>query len=250
MEDARVLDGRVAIITGGSQGIGEAVTRRFVSEGASVVIVARNEDKALLRRLDTDRASFVVGDVSDVATAERVFATAAGEFGRVDILVNNAAIDYSGVQLVDTPTSDIMRVFDVNTLGAIYMLQEAARRMQDGVGGAVVNVISRAGLVGIAGMSIYGASKGALASLTRAAAVELAPYGIRVNAVAPSATDTPMMRTWIEQQVDPGAFERELVRGLLEERLARPEEVADAILFLASSASAYVTGICLPVDGG
>ena len=142
------------------------------------------------------------------------------------------------------------RVFDVNALGSIFMLQEAVRHMKDHGGGAVVNVISRAGLVGIPGMAVYGASKGALASLTRAAAVELIPFGIRVNAVAPGATDTPMMRTWIDEQPDPPAFERLLVAGLLEERLAQPDEVAAAILFLASPESSYVTGACLPVDGG
>lgn len=252
MSRRRALEGRVAIVTGGTQGIGEAVTRLFIAEGASVMLVARSEDKAavLLQEVGSDALSFVAGDVSHSETAHRVVEAALEAFGRVDILVNNAAIDYSGIQLVEAAEEDIRRVFDVNTFGAIFMLQEVARHMRDHGGGAVVNVSSRAGLVGIPGMSVYGASKGALASLTRAAALELAPFGIRVNAVAPGATDTPMMRSWIADQTDPVTFERELVAGLLEERLARSEEVAEAILFLASSASSYVTGVSLPVDGG
>src|SRR6185436_15434054 len=113
--------------------------------------------------------------------------------------------------LVESAPQEIRRVFEVNTHGSIFMLQEAARHMRDHGGGAIVNVLSRAGLVGIPGMTIYGASKGAIYSLTRAAAIELAPLGIRVNSVAPGATETPMMRTWIEDQPDPPAFEREIV---------------------------------------
>jgi len=252
MSSERALDGRVAIVTGGTQGIGEAVTRLFVSVGASVLLVARNESnaEALLDELGSDRASFVSADVSEPQTARRSVAAALERFGRLDILVNNAAIDYSGIDLVDSLEEDIRRVFDVNTLGAIFMLQEAARHMKAGEGGSVVNVLSRAGLVGIPGMSVYGAAKGALASLTRAAAIELAPFGIRVNAVAPGATETPMMRTWIDHQPDPVRFEHRIVEGLLGERLARSDEVAEAILYLAGPASSYVTGACLPVDGG
>jgi NAD(P)-dependent dehydrogenase (short-subunit alcohol dehydrogenase family) len=247
-----ILDERVAIVTGGTQGIGEAVVRRFVAEGASVVVVARTGTKAeaLAQELGPHRVLDTAGDVSDAETAVRVVGATVERFGRLDILVNNAAIDYSGVELVDSSEEDIRRVFEVNTIGAIFMLQEAARHMQDHKGGAIVNVISRAGLVGIPGMSVYGASKGALASLTRTAAVELAPFGIRVNSVAPGATETPMMRTWIEDQPDPASFERGIVAGLLGNRLAHPEEVSEAILFLASPTSSYVTGVCLPVDGG
>jgi len=252
VSDRGALEGRVAIVTGGTQGIGEAVARLFVAQGAAVLAVARTPKKArgLLQELGNERVAFVSGDVSRPDTAHRTVRTAQERFGRVDILVNNAAIDYSGVPLMETPEEDVREVFNVNTLGATFMLQAVARHMRDHGGGVVVNVISRAGLVGIPGMSVYGASKGALASLTRAAAAELAPFGIRVNAVAPGATDTPMMRSWIAEQTDPTSFERSLASGLFEERLARPEEVADAILYLAGPASSYVTGVCLPVDGG
>jgi NAD(P)-dependent dehydrogenase (short-subunit alcohol dehydrogenase family) len=252
MPDEGRLEGSVAIITGGTQGIGEAVARLFVSEGAAVLLVARTQDRSdgLIKELGESAVSFLRGDVSDPNIARLAVRAANDVFGRLDILVNNAAMDYSGVQLVDTPPEDIRRVFEVNTFGAIFMLQEAAKHMKGHGGGVVVNVVSRAGLVGVPGMAIYGASKGALVSLTRAAAVELASSGIRVNAVAPGATETPMMRSWIDEQLDPLSFEHDIVAGLLGERLARSDEVADAILFLASPSSSYVTGTCIPVDGG
>jgi NAD(P)-dependent dehydrogenase (short-subunit alcohol dehydrogenase family) len=246
------LEGQVAIVTGGTQGIGEAVVRLFVAEGASVVVVARTPDGGdrLTEELGRSQVSFLRADVSDPNTARLAVRAAIDEFGRLDILVNNAAIDHSGVELVDAQSEDVRRVFEVNTYGAIFMLQEAARHMKAHSGGAVVNVLSRAGLVGIPGMTIYGASKGAIASLTRAAAVELSSSGIRVNAVAPGATETPMMRSWIDEQPDPVDFEHGIVANLLDERLARSDEVAEAILFLAGSSSSYVTGACLSVDGG
>jgi len=249
---ARTLDGRVAIITGGTQGIGRSVAELFVKAGAKVVLIARTSTAGaeLVETLGASLAALVQGDVAEPMTARHAVATAVERFGRLDVLVNNAAIDYSGIPLVESAPQEIRRVFEVNTHGSIFMLQEAARHMRDHGGGAIVNVLSRAGLVGIPGMTIYGASKGAIYSLTRAAAIELAPLGIRVNSVAPGATETPMMRTWIEDHPDPPAFEREIVSGLTEERLARPDEVAEAILFLASDLASYVNGACLTVDGG
>jgi NAD(P)-dependent dehydrogenase (short-subunit alcohol dehydrogenase family) len=140
-------------------------------------------------------------------------------------------------------------VTEINFLGALWTMQAAARAML-GRGGAIVNVASRTGIVGVPTMSVYGATKAALLSLTRAAAVELAASGIRVNAVAPGLTDTPLVQAWIAEQPDPEAFRAARVASVPQGRFATPEEVAEAILFLASDASRHVTGVTLPVDGG
>lgn len=248
----RRLEGRVAIVTGATSGIGAAISRLFAAEGASQVLAALSEEaeigEGLVRTYGREAAVFVGADVSDPGTARRAVRCALDSFGRVDILVNNAGIDFSGIPLLESGIDECRRVFDVNFFGALLMLQESARAMLTS-GGSIVNIVSRAAVVGIAEMGIYGASKGALLTLTKAAAVELAP-AVRVNAVAPGPTDTGMMRTWISQQPDPASFERQLASTNPQGRLANPNEIALAVLYLASSESSHVTGVVLPVDGG
>jgi NAD(P)-dependent dehydrogenase (short-subunit alcohol dehydrogenase family) len=254
------LDGQVAIITGGASGIGAAVTRRFAEEGALQVLVGLpGEDgqaAALIEELGPDRAVFVAGDVTEAETAARATGAAMRRFGGLDVLVNNAGLDYSGVHVLESDLRFSRRVMEVNFFGPLLMLQAAAQVMTASPvatpgppSGAIVNVASRAGVVGVPSMAVYGASKAALISLTRTAALELAPT-IRVNAVAPGATETPMMRTWIDEQDDPVAFEAALAATVPLGRLARPDEVADAVLYLASREASHVTGVVLPVDGG
>jgi NAD(P)-dependent dehydrogenase (short-subunit alcohol dehydrogenase family) len=130
------------------------------------------------------------------------------------------------------------------------MLRECGRAMCERGGGSIVNVTSRNASVGVTSMGAYAAAKGALLSLTRVAAIEWAPYRVRVNAVAPGLTDTPLVRAWISEQSDPAGFEKQLVDSVPLGGLAKPEEVAQAILYLASDESAHVTGASIPVDGG
>ena len=246
------LRGKVAIVTGGASGIGAAIAGRFAGEGASQVLLGLpgEKDKAdgLRSRLGEETTEFVGGDITDPATAALTVKAALERFGRLDILVNNAGIDYSGVDLLDTELEYSHRVMDVNFFGTLLMTQAAGRVMRP-AGGAIVNVASRAGVVGVPTMAVYGASKAALVSLTRTAALELAP-SIRVNAIAPGATETPMMRTWIDEQDDPASFERSLAASIPMGRLARPREIADAVLFLASDEASHITGTILPIDGG
>ncbi len=250
----------MAIVTGGASGIGAAVVRRFAEEGARQVIVGLPSEEqraaSLVDELGRERAVFVAGDVTEAGTAERAAGVALERFARLDVLVNNAGLDYSGVHVLESDLEFSRRVMEVNFFGSLLMLQAAARAMRasppargESPSGAVVNLASRAGVVGVPSMAVYGATKAALISLTRSAALELAP-AIRVNAVAPGATETPMMRTWIEEQDDPGAFEAALAATVPLGRLARPEEVADAVLFLASREASHVTGVVLSVDGG
>ena len=244
------LEGKVAIVTGATVGIGEAVSRAFVREGArTVLLVARSQDA--LEGLATElgpAAAAHPGDVSDPATARAVVARAAG-FGGLDILVNNAGLDLV-TPVLETSEADARRIFDVNLFGALFLLQEAARALAARGGGAIVNVSSRTATAGVPGMAVYGASKGALEALSRAAAVELAPHQVRVNAVAPGLTRTRMNEEWVGAQEDPEAFLRRLEAAVPQGRLAQPEDVAAAIVYLASDEARHVTGVTLAVDGG
>ena len=236
--------GRTAIITGYTRGIGEATARRLGREGANLVLVART--RTALPGLPDDTV-IVQGSVADPATADRAVGSAIERFGALDVLVNNAGVDYAS-DLLAAEESDVRRVFDTNFFGALLMLQASAREMAPG--GAIVNVTSRLASIGVATMTIYGASKGALLSLTRGAAIDLAGCGIRVNAVAPGMTATPLFEEWLADQADP-ADARTATEGTIPQgRIGTPDDVAAAIAFLASEDAAHITGASVPVDGG
>jgi NAD(P)-dependent dehydrogenase (short-subunit alcohol dehydrogenase family) len=238
--------GKVVVVTGATAGIGSATARRLAAEDATLVLTGRNRDAAEALLADLEKASFVDGDVRERATADRVVASALERHGRLDVLVNNAAIDHTG-DVLEALIEEVRALFDVNVFGAIHMLQAAGRAMR-GRGGAIVNVTSRLASIGVPTMAMYSAAKGALLSLTRGAAVELAPDGIRVNAVAPGMTRTPLFEAWA------AAEGREVVdaaaAAIPQGRFATPEDVAAAIAFLASDDAAHITGASLPVDGG
>jgi len=244
------LDGKVAVVTGGTSGIGETTVRLFAGEGARVVIVARRREpgERLVADLGPEAARFVCGDVADEATARDAVGVAE-EWGGLDILVNNAAMDWTS-RIVETSEADVRRVLDTNFFGAFLMLREAARKMLERRRGSIVNVTSRNASVGLPTMAVYAAAKGALLALTRAAAIEWASEGVRVNAVAPGLTRTPLVRTWLDDQEDPAEFEQQVVSTIPQRRMGEPADVANAILFLASDESLHVTGVSLAVDGG
>jgi NAD(P)-dependent dehydrogenase (short-subunit alcohol dehydrogenase family) len=246
----RRLSGKTAIVTGGTMGIGEAVVRRFVEEDARLVVVARNAERGeqLVAELGADRVRFVAGDVTDPAVSDAAV-SAAEALGGVDVLVNNAAVDFTS-DLLATDDDDVRRVFETNFFGAYLMLTRAARAMRATGGGSIVNVSSRVASIGVPSMVVYGATKGALLALTRGAAVELAPHGIRVNAVAPGLTATPLVDAWIGQQDDPATFGAAIADTIPQRRIGTPEEVAAAIAYLAADESGHVTGASIPIDGG
>jgi NAD(P)-dependent dehydrogenase (short-subunit alcohol dehydrogenase family) len=189
---------KVAIVTGATAGIGAATARRLAAEGAALVLSGRSHERgaAIAGELG---ATFVAGDLVDPDVPEAIVAAAVERHGRVDALVNNAAIDHTG-DLLATPAGEVRELFEVNVFAALRMLQAAGRVMAGQGGGAIVNVSSRLATIGVPTMSVYSASKGALLALTTAAAVELAPQGIRVNAVAPGMTRTPLFEAWLDAE--------------------------------------------------
>jgi meso-butanediol dehydrogenase/(S,S)-butanediol dehydrogenase/diacetyl reductase len=239
------FDRRVVIVTGGASGIGEATARAFAAEGARVVIadIDRERGQTVAREID---ARFEPTDVGDEAEIARLLEGTAQSLGRIDVLVSNAFA--TAVGPIEKLTLEGWRLTQAVTLEAVFTgLRAVAPLMRQQGGGAVVNVASISGLGGDRGLAAYNAAKGAVINLTRTAALELAASGIRVNAVCPGVIDTPAVRRAFSV-----APEREapVCAAVPLRRLGRPEEVATAILFLASEEASYVTGATLVVDGG
>lgn len=250
------VEGKVAVVTGGSSGIGLATAEKLVREGAAVVIAARGEERgnaAAAKLGEAGRAAFVRADVSRPDDVEALFAATVELFGSVDILVNNATdTEPRPARSGDLDEATFHRMFQADLMGAWRCQTAALRRMlAQKRGGAIVNVSSVAGLVAAPGGAPYGASKAGIVNLTRTTAVEYARDGIRVNAVCPGFTDTPSLWTNLERS---GANLSE-VRNIFSQaiplgRVGRPDEIAEAIVWLGSDAASFVTGSILVVDGG
>ena len=213
-----------------------------------LMVARRAERGAALAAELGGRAHFLAGDVADPATAEAAVASAVERFGGLDVLVNNAGLDHTA-PLATAPLGPVREVFEVNFFGALRFMQAAAAGMFDR-GGAIVNVTSRLASIGVPEMSLYGASKGALLALTKGAAVEWAPRRVRVNAVAPGMTETPLFRQWNEAAADPAAARARVEAAIPQGRLGTTAEVAAAVAYLASEEASHVTGASLPIDGG
>jgi len=243
------FDGEVAVVTGGTRGIGRAVATRLAERGATVV-ATYHEDDAAADETAATLASFPTEttverfDVADYETVAATFETVADRYGPPTVLVNNAGTVADGL-LVRMSPEQWQRVIDVNLTGTFYCTREAARRMlrRDDRGGRIVNVASVAAQHGGAGQANYAASKAGVLGLTRAAARELGGKGIRVNAVAPGYTDTDLL-------ADSRGYESAVETNTASGRTATPEEVADVITFLASDAASYINGEVVRVDDG
>jgi NAD(P)-dependent dehydrogenase (short-subunit alcohol dehydrogenase family) len=243
--------GRAAIVTGASQGIGCATAERLSAEGCAVCLVAAPADAdALEKAAEAIRAiggsAFaVVGDVAEPATAERAVQETLQRATRLDYLVSNAGIFYVE-DVFEASLEHLEHLLRVNVRGHYLMAIESARAMARRDGGAVVCTASTAALVGEERMVAYNASKGGAAALGRSLAVDLAPYGIRVNVIAPGWVDTP--QNW-DVRDDPAAWSKHRARVPLD-RMAQPEEIASVIAFLLSDEASYLTGAFVLVDGG
>ncbi|MQA10317.1 MAG: SDR family oxidoreductase [Pseudonocardiaceae bacterium] len=240
------FDGKTAIVTGGSEGIGFAIAEGLAGAGARVVLVARRED-VLKQAVDAlgENASYVVGDVLDDDTARRAVAHAVDTYGSLDLLVSNAGTLMPGA-VAEQPLEQIDAMIGTNLRGPISFVRHAAPAMGDS--SAVVIVSSATGRMPMAGQGIYGATKAALNYLVPTWAMELAPKGIRVNGVCPGGTYTPALRAAIS--AIPG-LDDITVRTNLIKRIANPSEIAHPVLtLLDNSVSGYVTGSVWDIDGG
>ncbi|HSB45881.1 MAG TPA: SDR family oxidoreductase [Nitrospira sp.] len=244
------LEGKVAVVTGGNAGIGEAIAKRFAEEGASVVVTGRRQREldrvvSVIRR-SKGEALAVAGSVADEAHAQNVARRALDSFGRVDILVNNAGIGDFGKRLHEIDDATWANVLDVNLTGVFRMTRAIIPQMLKQGRGAIVNISSIASLVGIATLSAYAASKGGLDALTRALAIDYAKDGIRCNVVNPGLIDTPMAAPLM---ADPERLKPILAQYAIS-RPGTTEEVANMVLYLASDEAAWVTGGTFTIDGG
>ena len=247
------LKGKVAIITGALGGQGQVAVARFVKEGACVVasdLASRpNGDVAALAKAKPDALVYVGGDVRDAKLPEKLVKTAVKRFGRLDVLFNNHGL-MVGKSFLETTTEELDGLLSVNLRAPFLLSQAAARVMAKQGGGSIIHNSSVGGIVGFPTMAAYGASKGGLAQLARGMATDLAPCGIRVNAICPGVVDTQMPRRYLKDVEDKEGAMRHMESMHLLNRLARPEEIVNVALFLASDEASYMTGAVIPVDGG
>jgi NAD(P)-dependent dehydrogenase (short-subunit alcohol dehydrogenase family) len=241
---------RTAVVTGATSGIGEATARALYAEGYQVVLTGRSTSSGenLAQKLGP-RARFVAADLTHAGSAALIVEEALSLSGRLDVLVNNAGIDHTG-DILTTQLDEVRAVFETNSFATFSMLQAAGAAMMTRGGGSIINITSRLASVGVPSMGVYAASKGAVLALTISAAVELAPYNIRVNAVAPGMTRTPLYDEWLAGLPDPQAAAKKVSAGIPLGRIAEAQDVAAVVAFLASDRAAYVTGASIPVDGG
>jgi 3-oxoacyl-[acyl-carrier protein] reductase len=240
------LEGKVAFITGAAQGIGAAIARALAGEGCNIVISDINLDLALQTAAAIKQQGVktlaVRANVADIAEVEQAVKQASAEFGRIDILVNNAGITRDGL-LVRMKPEDWEMVLKINLTGAFNMLHEVAPLMMKAKSGKIINIASIVGLMGNFGQANYAAAKAGMIGLTKTAARELASRGVTVNAIAPGFIDTEMTRKLTDEVKE--KLKAQIPMG----KLGQPEDVAQAVLFLATGAD-YITGQVISVNGG
>jgi NAD(P)-dependent dehydrogenase (short-subunit alcohol dehydrogenase family) len=244
------FEDKVVIITGAAAGIGQATAIAFAEKDARVVVADREVKKGKeTSSLIGGDAFFIEINVANSESVKNMVKEITKRFGRIDILVNNAGIYYQG-DVIETPEEEWDKVIAVNLKGVYLCSHYVIPVMLRGNGGVVVNVASEAGLVGIAGQVAYNASKAGVISLTKSMAVDFGRQGVRVNAVCPGTTETPMVKNALKKSKDPEKERRKLEEYRPLNRLGRPEEIAAAILAMASDHLGYATGSVLSIDGG
>ncbi|WP_397543790.1 SDR family oxidoreductase [Roseovarius salis] len=241
------LEGKTAIVTGGASGFGEGIVRKFVAEGAQVMIADINGDKAAALA-DELGASACAVDVSDPASVRALGLAAEKTLGNVEIVVNNAGVTHLPQPLEEVPEEEFDRVFAVNCKSVYLTARVFVPRMKGGNGGAILNVASTAGVSPRPRLNWYNASKGWMNTATKAMAVELAPSGIRVNAINPVAGETPLLSTFMGE--DTPEMRAKFLSTIPIGRFSTPEDMGNAACYLCSDEASMVTGVCMEVDGG
>jgi NAD(P)-dependent dehydrogenase (short-subunit alcohol dehydrogenase family) len=245
------LDGKIAVITGGSSGIGLATAQRFVDEGAYVFITGRRQSEldAAVRQIGKNNVTGVQGDVSNLEDLDQLYATVKQQKGRIDVLFANAGIG-EFAPLGEISEAHFDKTFDINVKGLLFTVQKALPLFQDDGGSSIILNVSIAASKGVEALSVYNATKAAIRSFARTWTVELKHRKIRVNAISPGPIDTPGVNGLAQTKEQIEQIKTSLMASVPMGRMGNPDEVAKAASFLASDDSSYVTGIELFVDGG
>lgn len=241
------LEGKTAIVTGGASGFGAGIARRFVAEGARVIIADIEGARAVKTALDIG-AEAIETDISDAASVSRLAEKAASYWGGTDILVNNAGIGHSPMALEDLAEAEFDRLLSVNVKSLYLTARVFAPAMKARRAGVILNIASTGGVSPRPRLAWYNASKGYVIAATRAMAVELAPFGVRVNAINPVAGETPLLKTFMGE--DTPEMRSKFLSTIPIGRFSTPEDVAGAAAYLCSDEASMVTGVALEVDGG
>jgi NAD(P)-dependent dehydrogenase (short-subunit alcohol dehydrogenase family) len=249
-----MLKNKVVLITGGSSGIGMAIAERFLKEGAKIVITGRSKERCdnaqkQLKAIVADAVVSVTGDVSKWGDVQKMVARTIKQFGRIDILINNAGI-YLEKRIEETTEDEWDQVININLKGVFLCSKAVYPHFKNQGSGTIVNMSSDSGISGNPSEAAYCASKGGVTNLTRAMALDYAKENIRVNAICPAVINTPMLQKEVDMQEDKEAYLKEMDELHPIGRVGRPEEVAFAVLMVASDEASFITGANIPVDGG
>ena len=243
------LNGKTAIVTGGASGFGEGIVRKFLSEGAQVVIADINLSAAQIIADELGKESVAVQvDVADGTSVENLQALASEAFGRIDIIINNAGVTHLPTPLDEVSEEDFDRVFTVNCKSVYLMAKSFVPDMKAQKGGIILNIASTAGVSPRPNLNWYNSSKGWMNTATKTMAVELAPFRIRVNALNPVAGETPLLASFMGE--DTPEMRQKFISTIPLGRFSTPQDIANAACYLCSDEANMVTGICMQVDGG
>jgi len=246
------LRGKIALVTGAGSGFGEGIATRFALEGARILVndVARDAGErvaAAIRKAGGD-AHFAYGDVSSGPDVQGLLSAAKANFGGLDIVVNNAGVSHRNQALLEVSEADFDRVYAINVKSLFWTAQHMVPHFRERGGGVFINIASTAGVRPRPGLVWYNGSKGAMITISKAMAVELAPDRIRVNVINPVAGETPLLATFMGE--DTPARRAQFIASIPLGRFSQPRDIANAALYLASDEADFITGACLEVDGG